>query len=719
MRDGTSAPQLAGRLVTRRNALKLAALTVGAGIVSTQLPGSVRAREGSVAGPAGINACLDNAGKRHIFGLSADGKLQWLTDESGSWQAQDISAGAGRTGIPAITNRPDKDRLDVFASSADGQTWARTRTGTNVWSAWVRVGANASAHGFDGVLDSTNAHHIVGVSSTGGIWKWYGWLGDSFALQDVTNGGTLVAAPAATYFDGWLDIFGVGTDGAVYRQRNESGSSIWSGWSRVGGSNLVGLSAERSANGTFTVVGTNSSGKLTRLLSTDGSQWSTSDISYGGTAVGRPAILATGTGLDVLVVGTDGQAWMQSLTGSSTSGWRAIGGSFGRSGSGPVATATVTATATPAPSGTPGPISFKSLADARANLNLPAGAEFYMWPTNRPGIMLEEVFMGMSENQILVLPERAEPYYIDSADGFRAAGIEWIQNGSDGPTISIVNEYKGKPARTWFAMARARKGILGLGPGAVIQPSQSSFSRPPQAYPGLVADTGWEMVGCNDKLIETVTANAYFGNFTIRSRDFGGMAYKGITANNGVTYENLDFDAAFRAFSTEPNGEAGALNANGPYLMRNVRVKATDSSGKKIGTTGVMINSSGSGKMENVHILDSSGPAWWNCSGTHEAVNLYVGAGAPNFEAAKAGFAMNWTGGRIVATKKVHISLRSPFGSQKITWRGVELKGNAPSGSLYIQQYGAGASEARTQREADLKCFDVAGRSIPIVLNKG
>ena len=63
MRDGTSAPQLAGRLVTRRNALKLAALTVGAGIVSTQLPGSVRAREGSVAGPAGINACLDNAGK--------------------------------------------------------------------------------------------------------------------------------------------------------------------------------------------------------------------------------------------------------------------------------------------------------------------------------------------------------------------------------------------------------------------------------------------------------------------------------------------------------------------------------------------------------------------------------------------------------------------------------------------------------------------------------
>ena len=71
---------------------------------------------------------------------------------------------------------------------------------------------------------------------------------------------------------------------------------------------------------------------------------------------------------------------------------------------------------------------------------------------------LEQAFAALSLNDILVLPERAEPYWIDSSKGFMAGGVKEIDgtgaNGlKDGSRVPIVSN-----SRLWFAMSRARRG---------------------------------------------------------------------------------------------------------------------------------------------------------------------------------------------------------------------------------------------------------------------
>ncbi|TAH32389.1 hypothetical protein EYC59_05965 [Candidatus Saccharibacteria bacterium] len=97
---------------------------------------------------------------------------------------------------------------------------------------------------------------------------------------------------------------------------------------------------------------------------------------------------------------------------------------------------------------TRGPISYPSLAAARAALKTPANANYVMWnnawPVNRD---LEDIFaLELGDNDILVLPERTQPYVIDSSEGFRAAGVASV-TGRNGQ-LSIVN-----PTRTFVAPA--------------------------------------------------------------------------------------------------------------------------------------------------------------------------------------------------------------------------------------------------------------------------
>lgn len=382
-----------------------------------------------------------------------------------------------------------------------------------------------------------------------------------------------------------------------------------------------------------------------------------------------------------------------------------------------------------------GPVSFPTLAAARSALNAPADAEYVYWPTGSKA-MLEEVFMGMSDNQILVLPERDEPYEIDSADGFRAAGISWI-TGQGGKRIPVANKYRGRTARTWFAMARARRGIIGLGPGVVIRPSASAFRQERQIYPGAVADTGWSMVGAAQKLIETSTPNAYFGNFVMQGRDFGGVAYHALSSSKGAVYENLLLDAAHRGFARVPNGETGGISVVGPYLIKNVEVNCRDrSTGARVGSSPIMINSSAGGRMEHVYAHEpvTGGVTLWNCSGAHEAVDLRseFGSHGLNLEASRPGFSFTWAGGSCLVDYRhlgeypgltdgtsdgstgLHLGVRSPYGSQKIVVKGVDIDRGPSSPALAVQIYGSG--EARQQKPEDIARLGTDGSPLPVRL---
>lgn len=398
-----------------------------------------------------------------------------------------------------------------------------------------------------------------------------------------------------------------------------------------------------------------------------------------------------------------------------------------------------------------GPQSFASLAAARAGLNAPADANYVMWdsswPVNRD---LEDVFATeLGANDILVLPERTQPYVIDTSEGFRAAGVSAV-TGEGGKELPIASRYKNqRNARTWFAMARAQRGVIGLGPRAVIEMSQSTWKQEPQVEDkGSVRSDGsvspgrfWintsgvrqsELVGSQEKVLEAQHARPYFGNFTMKGRDLGGVAYSAISVGGThATLEHVDLSGAWRGFSGVPNGETGGIGVNrATYLIDSVILGTRDSSGKRVGSSPIMINSSPGGTIENTDAGESVAGMMtiWNSNGKHTLRNVNArfnyGPGL-NLEKLQAGFELEWIGGSIWSDYygrggkspkpsdqgdkgRMHFGVYAEGGSAKITLRDVDLDTGNLAGALNVQSYGN-----TKQLASDIKWI-VNGQSRPV-----
>ncbi len=364
------------------------------------------------------------------------------------------------------------------------------------------------------------------------------------------------------------------------------------------------------------------------------------------------------------------------------------------------------------PSNTPvqsvqGPISFPDLATAQTQLQAPTDANYVVWDPawTTAGLMLHEAFTTkLGPNDILVLPERVDglgdpiPYLIDSSNGFMAAGVSSITgqlpNDTVGTRIPIVQN-----ARCWFEMARGRRGIMGMGPNSVIEPSISAFTRSPQP---ITEQTGGvmkaynaagvalqDLVGAQDKLMSFDYADPFVANLTVRGRSFGGMAYTGIATRFA---KNLFLDAASRGHAGVPNGETGSLGVNnGTYHFENIQIKTTDSGGTRVVSSPVMWNKTTGGTMINV---SSGRPAYgmftmWRCNGTNTWRDVFIQGDSVgmNLEEGGASFVINWDGGSISTTSKYHIVGESSGGSKKINLRGVTVTGGIVSGNLCSHFY--------------------------------
>ena len=372
---------------------------------------------------------------------------------------------------------------------------------------------------------------------------------------------------------------------------------------------------------------------------------------------------------------------------------------------------------------------------------IPSDANLVTWHFGNQ--TLEQVFMQLKANDILVLPERTEPYYIDSSDGFRAGGVSSIL-GQDGKRIPIVNTYMGKPARTWFAMARATRGVIGLGPGAVIEPTNSGFTQEAQipdkgsVLPGGGTSPGrywWntsgvkqgEMVGAQEKILESVDPNAYFANFTMHGRDFGPIAYNAISTHGG-TLERLDLDGAWRGFEAVPNGETGAITVTkGTYLISRDSMSPLDEQGRRVGSSPVMINNSPGGRWEYGDVSQTrvGMPTIWHSSGNHVWYDVKSRFGtkqAVNLEDVLDGFHFTMTGGALWPNRAgrgghaspdgiygngLHIGM-SAVGRATITLNDVDLDQNVQAGKLCVQLYGSTRPSNVTINVTN------AGRSVPV-----
>lgn len=347
------------------------------------------------------------------------------------------------------------------------------------------------------------------------------------------------------------------------------------------------------------------------------------------------------------------------------------------------------------------PRSYATVAEARTAEGAPADANYVVWSHGTTD--LETVFASLSENDILVLPERADafgvaiPYTINSANGFMAAGVKEVDgtgaNGmKDGSRVPIVSNN-----RLWFAMTRARRGILGMGPKTVIIPTNSGYTAPKQPILQneatnnrfqlryMLDGTTAEMVGVQNKLIECEHVNSFFANFVLQGRSFGGTAYNGlaITLPTGGTTKisHIFFDGCWRGHSGVPNGETGGLTfQKGFYAINGIDLRSEG------GPSPIMWNRTQGGTAHNVR---SQPPnygmfTYWRCSGNNVLTEVYeygtqIGL---NLEENENSFDIDWTGGAMtlnypISNNRFHLNINPSGGSIGVRLKGVEISPNA------------------------------------------
>jgi hypothetical protein len=169
----------------------------------------------------------------------------------------------------------------------------------------------------------THQYHVTAVSpSTGALFQntysgsWSGW-------QNL--GGVLAGTPAITYRSGRYDVFGIGSDGAVYQRYWSNGT--WSTWYDLGGGPFTGgvTAVYASDTGQYHVLAVSkNTGAVYRKVFANGA-WSTWQ-NLGGVVTGTPAITYHVGRFDVFGIGTDGAAYQKYWSNGNWSAWYNLGG---------------------------------------------------------------------------------------------------------------------------------------------------------------------------------------------------------------------------------------------------------------------------------------------------------------------------------------------------------------------------------------------------------
>lgn len=361
------------------------------------------------------------------------------------------------------------------------------------------------------------------------------------------------------------------------------------------------------------------------------------------------------------------------------------------------------------PDSTYRPTSYATVMEARTSLNAPSDANYVVW--NEAWSDLETAFLALGSNDILVLPERDEPYWIDSSNGFMAAGVESI-DGPNGTRTSIVSN-----SRLWFAMTRTRRGILGMGAGAVIRPTNSGFTAPQQPYPMnryMENGTTAALSGAQCKLIEAEHANAFFANFTLRSQDFGGVAYSSLSINstNHAIVKRVHFDGSWRGFAGIPNGETAGLGINNcTYAIENCDFRSEN------GPSPIMWNFSNGGTVNHVRSTRPNYGMWtfWRSGGvnTFEDVWMDCRQVGMNLEQNDNDFQLNWTTGKmdlLYDGNKFHFGMNPSNGSINIRLYGVTVSPNGYTPNrLCVNVY----TTMGVQKRSDVSCDTLPVEYLP------
>lgn len=240
-----------------------------------------------------------------------------------------------------------------------------------------------------------------------------------------------------------------------------------------------------------------------------------------------------------------------------------------------------------------GPISVASYEDlAGYGLSLPEDANYVLWKW-KTGTDLFTVLPTLGANDILVLPEDDNPYTVDT-----------FYRNSTGTAA-------GTNPLTDRAGARTKRGVVGLGPNAVIGLSSD--------FPTFAAQTGAD--GVRESIIECYSAKGYVANVHFKGRNVGGLAFHGLRfvhAHGGMV-ERVSTKNHYGFKSSEP-GESFGLEINDcdDFTVNKCFIDGTNDAGEKEGSGGFRVQRGTTYTLNDTVAQDVRGAGFvaWACGGS-------------------------------------------------------------------------------------------------------
>lgn len=200
---------------------------------------------------AGIGKNAD--GRLEVFVIGSDGALwhNWQTaPEQGPWfnwfSSGRPSASIGNAQFPPSLAQNVDGRLEAFTVGTDGALWHIYQVAPNgIWSGWAPLGTPPNVHAVTVPIVGQNADgrlEVFTIGSDGALWHiwqtrpgqgpWSNWFSSGRPAASVSN--TSPALAVSQNLDGRLEVFTVGSDGALWHLWQSRPNGTWSTWASLG-----------------------------------------------------------------------------------------------------------------------------------------------------------------------------------------------------------------------------------------------------------------------------------------------------------------------------------------------------------------------------------------------------------------------------------------------------------------------------------------------------
>ena len=389
------------------------------------------------------------------------------------------------------------------------------------------------------------------------------------------------------------------------------------------------------------------------------------------------------------------------------------------------------------PEGSFMPRSFATLDEAKTGLGLPEDATYVTWDAAAAQTGQSDLWgicKQLPINTILVLPERTNafgmpvPYPIDGSRGFMTNDGGWVTGFNGGTTVAGGAQPLVQESGLWMQMARAQRGIVGLGPNAVLK-IVGAPATPFQRLP--ITATSDVRIYRPDGSSSVQTGNPYcvvganhpkaiFANFVCQDTDLGSVAYDFLRPTSTLPssdpnygpfqprVEHMHFDQCHRGYTGWPPDETAAVHfKGGTYRFKNSTITLKEDGSS---TSPVMWSLCTGGLAENVRIsgkVKAGMTTMWDCRNAHthrrvqyvgDAVALNLEGNYPSFvlDAEQCDFQMTRT------AKSVHFQIDPSRGSIGVNLTGCsfqDVRVHTP-GEANAQTY----TTANTQQKTSIAC---------------